>query len=470
MKTLLTLLLLIPSLSWGLTFKDGKQADEGKLSNKNQKLDYFELSFEEAPWLDWINTEVEQFCKSNENILIERKWSDDDGEWESDTYQIRKGENITIHSTYDNQEDKWYITEGFYEFPTENYDNDIVTIRNNIEGYSLKDVIVDCRENKTLVETIEYDTYDIFLHDDLFDGLENNKKINAKGNLEIPTQDKCKNIKKYPLMFLIHHSGGVIMKDYKYILHELCIATFEPLIFQARGFFENFYDISREVQWATETAGVTDSLLALDILSNKPNINPDKIGITGWSWGGMVAIEAQHKFNLQKLNTQNEFVFHSAIYPFCNHYEGESFTTTDAPLFIFAGAEDIITPPALCEEYIEKMNAAGKNNKNIIVFPKTTHSYDELETFGEEYSIVTEECRLTVMENGDVIIKPNDPKKWFNVTENGGWFSGKGDKEVSSFINEICWGWGQVITHRNEKALQETLNLYTENVKKYLSN
>ena len=260
------------------------------------------------------------------------------------------------------------------------------------------------------------------------------------------------------------------MKDYKYILHELCIATFEPLIFQARGFFENFYDISREVQWATETAGVTDSLLALDILSNKPNINPDKIGITGWSWGGMVAIEAQHKFNLQKLNTQNEFVFHSAIYPFCNHYEGESFTTTDAPLFILAGAEDIITPPALCEEYIEKMNAAGKNNKNIIVFPKTTHSYDELETFGEEYSIVTEECRLTVMENGDVVIKPNDPKKWFNVTENGGWFSGKGDKEVSSFINEICWGWGQVITHRNEKALQETLKLYTENVKKYLLN
>ena len=25
-------------------------------------------------------------------------------------------------------------------------------------------------------------------------------------------------------------------------------------------------------------------------------------------------------------------------------------------------------------------------NKYIIVFPKTTHSYDELETFGEEYS------------------------------------------------------------------------------------
>jgi len=64
MNTLLTLLLLIPSLSWGLTFKDGKQVDEDNSSNKNQKLVYFELSFEEVPWLDWINTEVEQFWKS----------------------------------------------------------------------------------------------------------------------------------------------------------------------------------------------------------------------------------------------------------------------------------------------------------------------------------------------------------------------------------------------------------------------
>ena len=48
MKTLLALLLLLPSLSWGLTFKDGKQVDEGNSSNKNQKLGYFELSFEDC--------------------------------------------------------------------------------------------------------------------------------------------------------------------------------------------------------------------------------------------------------------------------------------------------------------------------------------------------------------------------------------------------------------------------------------
>ena len=37
MKTLLALLLLIPSLSWGLTFKDGKQVDEDKTFEINKQ-------------------------------------------------------------------------------------------------------------------------------------------------------------------------------------------------------------------------------------------------------------------------------------------------------------------------------------------------------------------------------------------------------------------------------------------------
>ena len=35
MKILLTLLLLIPSLSWGLTFKDGQQVDGNKKTQDN---------------------------------------------------------------------------------------------------------------------------------------------------------------------------------------------------------------------------------------------------------------------------------------------------------------------------------------------------------------------------------------------------------------------------------------------------
>jgi len=144
--------------------------------------------------------------------------------------------------------------------------------------------------------------------------------------------------------------------------------------------------------------------------------------------------------------------------------------TTDAPLFIFSGELDTITPYNQCEEYIEVIHNAGKKQKNIIVYPGTTHSWDELETMSEEYTMIDPECRVTVQENGDLVIKPNDPNKWFNVTENGGWFGDKGNKEVYSFIMEKCWGWGQVYSTRNDFAYQNTLDIFRENIKKYLIN
>ena len=88
----------------------------------------------------------------------------------------------------------------------------------------------------------------------------------------------------------------------------------------------------------------------------------------------------------------------------------------------------------------------------------------------EEYTMIDPECRVTVQENGDLVIKPNDPNKWFNVTENGGWFGDKGNKEVYSFIMEKCWGWGKVFSTRNDFAYQNTLDVFKENIKKYLIN
>ena len=40
MKTLLTLLLLIPSLTWGLTLKDGKLVDDSSSSSSSSSDEY----------------------------------------------------------------------------------------------------------------------------------------------------------------------------------------------------------------------------------------------------------------------------------------------------------------------------------------------------------------------------------------------------------------------------------------------
>ena len=45
MKTLLTLLLLIPSLSWGLTFKDGNQVNDGLTESISEKYTLSKKNF-----------------------------------------------------------------------------------------------------------------------------------------------------------------------------------------------------------------------------------------------------------------------------------------------------------------------------------------------------------------------------------------------------------------------------------------
>ena len=43
-------------------------------------------------------------------------------------------------------------------------------------------------------EIIEYQTYDLGTQEDLYNGLEDNKKIIATGTLEFPLSNKCKDI------------------------------------------------------------------------------------------------------------------------------------------------------------------------------------------------------------------------------------------------------------------------------------
>ena len=57
MKTLLVLLLFIPSLSWGLTFKDGKKVEDNK-SNAISKNSYAQIILPDDLDWDWIDLEI----------------------------------------------------------------------------------------------------------------------------------------------------------------------------------------------------------------------------------------------------------------------------------------------------------------------------------------------------------------------------------------------------------------------------
>ena len=111
-----------------------------------------------------------------------------------------------------------------------------------------------------------------------------------------------------------------------------------------------------------------------------------------------------------------------------------------------------------------------KTNKEIIVFPNTTHSYDKSGSGYVDGSIVDPQCRIYTDNNGNEWVRPNDPAKWFNLTANGGWFGKKGETKLHQNVLRLCWGYGASLTERNDYAYQQTMKIFKDSIEKYLLN
>jgi len=413
----------------------------------------------------WLGPAFE-LCKVTKNVKAYHHTRDGEKDsWKIEEGKIilKKGDYLSAHKSKGKR--KFYVGSSG-AIPAKNDTWDKLVIIGESKGLKVSDIL-DCQKYKPKIKKIKYKTYNIFTQEDLFDGFEDNEILKAQGNLEIPPYKKCKEIKKFPLMFLIHHSGGDIMMEYKFILHEMCVATFEPFIFRARGHHSNFYDTTKEIAWTTEQAGVLDSFIALDTVSKNKKINASKIGIMGWSYGGTVTIEAQNNFNIDLIKPKNKFALHLALYPYCFSYENSK--TSSAPLFILMGDKDYL-PHEVCEEYIKTQEDLGNKNKKLVLFPGATHSFDKHGSGYVDGSIVSPECRIYTDNKGELWVKPNDPKKWINITANEGWFGKKGDKKNYNNAMRICWGYGPSLTERNDNAYKQTIKIFKESVEKYLLN
>ena len=87
--------------------------------------------------------------------------------------------------------------------------------------------------------------------------------------------------KEYPLVIGVAGSLGWREHHYEFLkmYNEMGIATFELNSFSSRGIDST---VGTQVE-VTTAMMILDSYRALDILSEHPNINKEKIAITGWS-------------------------------------------------------------------------------------------------------------------------------------------------------------------------------------------
>ncbi|HYT32891.1 MAG TPA: dienelactone hydrolase family protein [Thermoanaerobaculia bacterium] len=128
--------------------------------------------------------------------------------------------------------------------------------------------------------------------------------------------------------------------------------------------------------------GVKDSFQALDHLKRFEFVDPDRVGLMGFSWGAMVGLLASSKTVANVFSPSKRFAAVASFYPGCyfpasgTRDEIEFLRTdTDRPTLVLLGGADTETPPADCLQRLATLKGRGVP-VSWYLYPKATHCWD----------------------------------------------------------------------------------------------
>jgi len=254
--------------------------------------------------------------------------------------------------------------------------------------------------NESLIsEQIAFVSHNPFSFSDVINDYDKLDKQDVFGNLVIPYDSLNRN-KKFPLIIGVAGSLGWKSHhlDYLKMYQNLGFATFELNSFKSRDITSTV----GEQNQVTTAAMIVDAYKALEVLSNHPSINKDKISITGWSLGGAVTLFSAWLPLKKAINNDLKFASHLAFYPPC-FFELENLEFSESPIHILIGELDDWTPSEPC---IDLVNQLGKySNIDITVYKDSHHGFDResgLEINENGYSF--KDCMFKLTDDGDVLM------------------------------------------------------------------
>lgn len=108
-------------------------------------------------------------------------------------------------------------------------------------------------------------------------------------------------------------------------------------------------------------------------LRRQPFVNPQKIGLIGFSHGGWTALyAAQSKFPAKAKEASLQAVI--AYYPWCPWL---GLKETKTPLLVLMGKEDDWTPLRKCEKLLSGQKKDYKNQMSLIAYDHAHHAFDD---------------------------------------------------------------------------------------------
>jgi len=206
--------------------------------------------------------------------------------------------------------------------------------------------------------------------------------------------------KKYPLIIGVAGSMGWKKHhlDYMEMYQNDGFATFELNSFQSRDILSTVGSQDE----VTIAAIILDAYRALEKLATHPNIDKEKVSITGWSLGGGVSLFSGWMPLKNAITTEVSFASHLAFYPPC-FIDPENLEFTQAPMHILIGESDNWTPAAPCSNLIDKLG--DKANISLTTYPDSHHSFDsETPVQRNEKGYSFKDCVFKLTEDGDILM------------------------------------------------------------------
>ena len=253
--------------------------------------------------------------------------------------------------------------------------------------------------NAQKTEKIVFKSANPFALSDIIKELENQQEQEVFGKLTFPI-DSFDKKESYPLIIGVAGSFGWREHHYEYMrmYQENGFATFELNSFKSRNIS---YTVGSQVE-VTTAAIILDAYSAFAELANHPNIDKNRVSITGWSLGGAVALFSGWKPVMNAITEDLKFASHLAFYPPC-FFDPENTEFTDSPIHILIGELDNWTPAEPCVNFVKKISK--NSNANLTVYPNSHHSFDsqaQVEFNEKGYSF--KNCLFKLNAEGDVLM------------------------------------------------------------------
>lgn len=115
-----------------------------------------------------------------------------------------------------------------------------------------------------------------------------------------------------------------------------------------------------------------DALAALQWLAGQPQVDPERLGLMGWSNGGSSVLAATNLRHVEVSRASVKAAFAVAFYPGCTAELQRGYQTTTRLLMLVGEADDW-TPAAACKELANKTSGTAPE---IEIYPGAYHGFD----------------------------------------------------------------------------------------------